>query len=295
MWLKGNLHTHTNETDGDAPPATVVEWYASHGYDFLAITDHNKLTLAPTADRLLLIPSTEITLYAEGKPVHVNAFNISAMPVLLASHDTIVSTLQSAVDGARLQGGLAMINHPNFKWAFDHTAMQPVNGWTLLEIFNASTDCNNFGFGGRMGVEAMWDKLLNAGCSVYAVATDDAHDLSKERWGRVSPPGLAWVQVWAEEKSISAIMRALQAGDFYSSTEIEFDELVMGEAQWHLRIRPEQDYAYTTFFIGREGRVLSAVHGPEPTYRVQGHEGYVRAKVYSSNGGWAWTQPIYVK
>ena len=73
----------------------------------------------------------------------------------------------------------------------------------------------------------------------------------------------------------------------------EFDELLMGESELRLHIHQAQDYAYTTLFIGREGRVLSAVHGTEPAYTLRGDEGYVRAKVLSSNGGWAWTQPLW--
>lgn len=40
-WLRGNTHTHTLWSDGDAPPETVVAWYADHGYDFLVLSDHN--------------------------------------------------------------------------------------------------------------------------------------------------------------------------------------------------------------------------------------------------------------
>jgi hypothetical protein len=39
--------------------------------------------------------------------------------------------------------------------------------------------------------------------------------------------------------------------------------------------------------------VLALVHGTEPVYRARGDEGYVRAKVFSSNGGVAWTQPVF--
>jgi len=42
-WLKGNLHTHTYWSDGDAFPEMVLDWYKSHDYDFLALTDHNTL------------------------------------------------------------------------------------------------------------------------------------------------------------------------------------------------------------------------------------------------------------
>ncbi|MCA1553908.1 MAG: CehA/McbA family metallohydrolase, partial [Chloroflexi bacterium] len=230
MWLKGNLHTHTNESDGDAPPETGAAWYAAHGYDFLAITDHNKVTL-PASDQLLLINSTEITLHAERKPVHVNAFNIGEMQFPIDREASIFATLQQAVDVTNAAGGLAMINHPNFRWAFGADEMAKVRNWSLLEIYNASTETNNFGFGGRIGVETMWDRLLTAGMRVHGVATDDSHEFIAERWGHVSPPGLAWVQVWTEDKSVEAIMRALANGDFYASTEIAIEELMLGEAE----------------------------------------------------------------
>ncbi len=40
-YWKGNLHTHTLWSDGDDFPEMVVDWYKRHGYDFLALTDHN--------------------------------------------------------------------------------------------------------------------------------------------------------------------------------------------------------------------------------------------------------------
>jgi hypothetical protein len=42
-WYKGNTHTHTLWSDGDAAPEVVVEWYKNHGYDFLCLSEHNIL------------------------------------------------------------------------------------------------------------------------------------------------------------------------------------------------------------------------------------------------------------
>lgn len=42
-WWKGNLHTHTFWSDGDDFPEMVAEWYRTHGYHFLALSDHNVL------------------------------------------------------------------------------------------------------------------------------------------------------------------------------------------------------------------------------------------------------------
>ena len=43
-WYKGNLHTHTLNSDGDSTPHEVTTWYRKQGYNFLVLSDHNHLT-----------------------------------------------------------------------------------------------------------------------------------------------------------------------------------------------------------------------------------------------------------
>src|SRR5262245_49523229 len=43
-WFKGNLHTHSLWSDGNDYPEMIVDWYARHGYQFLALSDHNVLS-----------------------------------------------------------------------------------------------------------------------------------------------------------------------------------------------------------------------------------------------------------
>ena len=43
-WWKGNTHTHSLWSDGDAFPEMIADWYRNAGYHFLAITDHNLAT-----------------------------------------------------------------------------------------------------------------------------------------------------------------------------------------------------------------------------------------------------------
>jgi hypothetical protein len=43
QWFKGNTHTHTLWSDGDAAPEFAADWYKSHGYQFLVLSDHNIL------------------------------------------------------------------------------------------------------------------------------------------------------------------------------------------------------------------------------------------------------------
>lgn len=49
-WWKGNTHTHTLWSDGDAAPEYVVAWFKEKGYDFLSLTEHNTLA---TSERWL--------------------------------------------------------------------------------------------------------------------------------------------------------------------------------------------------------------------------------------------------
>ena len=42
-WYRGNLHTHSNWSDGDDYLEMIALWYIEHDYHFLAFTDHNLL------------------------------------------------------------------------------------------------------------------------------------------------------------------------------------------------------------------------------------------------------------
>ena len=61
-WLKGNIHSHTTQTDGQCPPDQQIRDYCAKGYDFFSITDHNMVVnsraFAGDTD-ILLIPGWE--------------------------------------------------------------------------------------------------------------------------------------------------------------------------------------------------------------------------------------------
>ena len=39
-FFKGNLHGHSNKSDGKLPPEDVCHAYTEKGYNFISITDH---------------------------------------------------------------------------------------------------------------------------------------------------------------------------------------------------------------------------------------------------------------
>jgi hypothetical protein len=44
QWYKGNTHTHTLWSDGEAAPEHAAKWYKDEGYNFLVLSDHNVMS-----------------------------------------------------------------------------------------------------------------------------------------------------------------------------------------------------------------------------------------------------------
>lgn len=52
-WWRGNLHTHTLWSDGNAFPEQVLQWYRDHGYQFVVLSDHNVIA---NGERWITLP-----------------------------------------------------------------------------------------------------------------------------------------------------------------------------------------------------------------------------------------------
>jgi hypothetical protein len=292
-WYKGNLHTHTTESDGDADPDVVVEWYKQHGYDFLVLSDHNHRTILdhPVEDGPLMIPGEEITANIQSGAIHINGIGISRV-VEPIDADEIVPTIQANVDAIRQAGGVVSINHPNYKWAFDHTHISQITGAHLVEIFNGNHGANNNGGPGKFSAEEIWDGVLSTGKRIFGVATDDSHhyfDFAKDRHN----PGRGWVFVEAEELTSNAIVNGLATGRFYASTGVTLERLNTTEDSIELKILQDSTELYLTTFSGANGVIYEEIEGLECSYSIKDQKDYVRATVVSSNGYKAWTQPIF--
>lgn len=75
----GDLHMHTNRSDGAHDPENVAASYRSHGYDFLAMTDHDRYYPSLQAMESFKDIPTEFNL-VPGEEVHlpdVNGFSIN--------------------------------------------------------------------------------------------------------------------------------------------------------------------------------------------------------------------------
>jgi hypothetical protein len=299
-YYKGNLHTHTLNSDGDSTPEEVVRWYREHGYDFLVLTDHNFLTgvdglnaLQGAPGKFLVVRGEEVTGAVDKKPIHVNGLDVSQL-VSPPQATTVVGMIQGMVDGIHAAGGVPSINHPNFGWAITAQELASVQRTRLFEVYNGHPQVNNAGGGGVPGLEEVWDRLLTGGKLIYGIAVDDAHYF-KRPWDVTAPtPGHGWVYVQAPALEPRALVEALEAGRFYSSTGVELQAVEASVTELRVVVRATAFSKYRVQFIGQSGRVLREVAAPDARYTFTGDERYVRAKVLESNGALAWTQPVGV-
>lgn len=297
-WYKGNLHTHTVNSDGDSTPHEVATWYREHGYQFLALTDHNYRTeiaalnaIHGAREKFLLIPAEELTDQYLKRPIHINAINLETE--VQAQHgDSVAATIQRNVDVIRGAKGLPSVNHPNFHWAITAKDMMGIKGLKLFEVWNGHPTVNNGGGGGSASLDQMWDELLSGGQQLYGISVDDAH-VFKKTGQEFSNPGRGWVVVRAPALTPEAITSALEKGDFYSSSGVRLLDVHTSGPEYRVEIDARATERFTTTFIGEGGKVLATSFDTIPIYRFTGKEKYVRARVDSSFGVSAWTQPVF--
>ena len=327
-WFKGNTHTHTINSDGNATPDVVTRWYRENGYQFVVITDHEYLTdVAPLnalfgrEGQFLVMAGQEVSQHLgksrdprdpTNRPsCHVNAINSRRVVVPIGGtagkmlgfappETTMAETYARNLAEIRAAGGLAQVNHPNWKWSVHLDDLLGLPDDTLFEIWNGHPAINNLGGTDDDGniapsSEALWDSLLSKGKHLRGVAADDSHYFYHLDEIKGPKPGQAWVVVRADALTAENITAALAKGEFYSSTGVVLDDVTASGTGVALRIKGEASGArYRTQFIGSGGRVLAEVAGLHPHYEFKGEEGYVRAHVTDSNGLQAWTQPVFV-
>jgi len=292
---KGNIHTHTTLSDGGSSPEHTIAWYRSHGYQFLALTDHNLLSRPARYASLqepgfVLISGEEITMTGRGRQVHVNGLCIKNR-IPGGNFGSAAAALSNGIGAVRHQGGVALVNHPNFDWALSAADVSDARDASLLEIASGHPYVHSAGDADHPSHEALWDIALESGADFMGVGVDDEHhiDVSSDP---PATPGRAWISTFGELTDSAAICSAMAQGQLYSSTGVELRRIAVSEREY--RVEPVQARA-SVVFIGAGGRELARhtkLSEGAAVYTLRGDEGYVRARVELSDGKRAWTPAV---
>lgn len=271
-WLRGNLHTHTTASDGNLSPQDTIKAYASLGYDFLQLTDHDMITDISALDAcgMTLVPGCEVTA---GGP-HILHMNATARVKPAADRQKVIDEITAA-------GGLAVMNHPNWEPHFNHcpqSVLQSLKGYAGIEIYNGVTRRVE----GNPEATDRWDMLLSNDKIVWGYAGDDNHqDVDR---------GVAWVMVQGSDRSAGAIVDALRRGSFYASTGVVIESIRL-EGRHVLVEAPNAELFHV---CSNYGRVVARVPGPSLDFVPPSFfpATYFRVEAFGHGDAKAWTQPF---
>lgn len=274
--VRGNLHCHSTRSDGAASPKAVVDRYAAEGYGFLMLSDHDCFgspdeLAAIGRDDLVLISGCEIS--ARGGHVLQVGGTRAADPV---------EERQDCLDAIAADGGLAILNHPNWlqvpeveHWPLP--AMRRLDRYAGIEIYNALIA----ELAGSPYATLVWDRLLSDRRLLWGYVNDDAHALSHVARG--------WMIAFPETRDARGVQAALARGRFYGSSGLTITSVTVDGN----RARCVSADAQRVAAIGTGGQRLAVVDGPALTVDLP-KMGYVRFECWGGPERQAWTQPIWI-
>ena len=286
-FFKGNLHTHSTNSDGDHGPAEVVDFYHRAGYDFLAISDHflERYDYPVTDTRALRRDDFTTLIGAElhtGKTLideiwHVLAIGLPADFAATGEGEGIVALTRRAADAGAFIG----LVHPEW-YGLTPDDANIIDSAHAVEVYNHGSQVeNDRGYGW-----SLCDILLNQGRHLSGFATDDAHHLTHDAFG-------GWIHVRATSLDPELILESLKAGRYYSSQGPEINDIAIVDDEIVVSCSPAavisaQGKGARAKFVRGEG----LTEGRLPLKRF--NEGYIRITVLDAQGRHAWSNPFWI-
>ncbi|MBQ2976402.1 MAG: CehA/McbA family metallohydrolase [Clostridia bacterium] len=286
---KGNLHTHTRNSDGRKEAADVVKLYEEAGYDFLALTDHRKVTDPAQFDTsVLLIPGIELDYFITNR--HRQAVHLVGVGVEKGIMDFpgIMENPENGIRAVLSQQGAVILAHP--AWSLnepDVIARLKDRGVCATEIFNnVSQPPWN---ADRADSSSILDLCNGDGCCLPVVGGDDAHFYNGDACG-------AFLMISAETLSQESVLDALKNGRVYASQGPRIESAVLENGVFTVRCSPAEQIIFYSNMPWVGGRCRREHHMTESSYELNlEKETFIRAEITDAQGRKAWTSPIQLK
>jgi hypothetical protein len=297
-WFRGNLHCHSDRSDGHASPETVIGAYRAAGYDFVSLTDHFEAEYGwrITDTRHFRDAHFTTLLGAELSSApweQRECYWVTAVGLPLDFAPPPPGDHAEAILRARNMGAFVTLLHPGLN-ALSPTGCERLPGFAAIdavELYNhnlatsAGTDRANGAY--------LLDPVLENGRKLLVTAGDDAHFIRPDdRFG-------GWIEVWCERLDPEALLTAIQAGRFFSTQGPRIESLcVVGD---RLYVRTS-----AVHLIGLTGggdrwqsgsEVVSDGSSPltEAVFDLTPFRGsYARIVIIDRDGRRAWSNPAWV-
>jgi hypothetical protein len=293
---RGNLHCHSDRSDGLRAPEEVAAAYRGAGYDFIALSDHFEErygwritdTRDLRASGFTTLVGAELSSgpWGEGTTYWVSAVGLPPDFGAPPAGDP-ADVIRRAHDA----GAFVVLLHPRLNnLPVDATDRLPAfDAIDAVEIYNH----NNFRSApDRADGAYMVDGLLERGRRILINAGDDAHfAFPGDRFG-------GWIEVWAETLDPSALLASLRSGSYYSTQGPRIERLELDGDRLHVSTSPA--HAIALGGAGDhwlDGSSVLDQHGglvSDATFDLAAFRGsYCRVTVIDADGRRAWSNPIW--
>jgi hypothetical protein len=291
---RGNLHTHSNVSDGVLAPEQVVHAYQNAGYDFLMLSDHfighfnwpitDTTRLRSNRFTTLIGAEMHAPVTEAGELWHIVA---AGLPLDFEPADPTETGAQLARRAADA-GAFVGIAHPAWSQLTieDGRALDCAHA---VEIYNHGCAVES----DRGDGWYLLDQLLTEGRRLTGFATDDAHFKIQDHFG-------GWVHVKAQSLDPDALLDALKAGHYYSSQGPLIHELSLAAGVLRVACSPVDTIVVVcghSRTVGRTGRAISEAEldlaGLERGWLLTKPSRWFRVVVIDQAGRRAWTNPIW--
>jgi len=286
-FFKGNLHTHSTNSDGAYAPAEVIDRYHGAGYDFLTLSDHflevYDWPVTDTRDlrrddfTTIVGAELHVSKMLNGEIWHVLAIGLPPEFAAPDADEGIVALSRRAADAGAFIG----LVHPEWNGMTPEDA-NLIDCAHAVEVYNHGSHVENE----RGNGWALCEVLLNQGRRMTAFATDDAHGVHHDAFG-------GWTQVRAEALDPNLILESLKAGHYYSSQGPEIHDVRVDGDEIVVACSP----ASLIIAQGRGSRVKylkgeAMTEGRLPLDRFK--DSFFRVTVRDDQGLKAWLNPVWL-
>jgi hypothetical protein len=277
-FYKGNLHTHSTQSDAVRDPADVCALYRDAGYDFLALTDH-------------FLPRYGFPI-TDTRPYRTNSFTTTELGelwhILSVGLPLDFEPTGSEESGPALAarciaaGAFVAIAHPAW-YGLTVADAESISGAHAIEVYNHTSAVRT----DRGDGWGLMDAMLARGHRLTACATDDAHFRCNDFFG-------GWMMVKAESLEPDILLASLRAGHAYATQGPEIHAVAIdGDA-----VAVECSPASSVMLLGRAS-ASEVVFGTEvrrARLNIGCLEagGYGRVVVTDAAGKRAWSNPFWL-
>lgn len=286
---RGNLHTHSTRSDGAYRVEEVCRRYRAAGYDFLALTDHflakynypiTDTCAYRTADFTTILGAELHTDRTEmGEIWHILAVGLPADFAIPPEEESVAHLAQRALAA----GAYVAVAHPAW-YCLTERDIEKLGMVDAIEIFNGiAFDHNDHADSWQIA-----DIMLGRGQHYTVCATDDFHGT-----GARYDFKRGWVWVKSESLEPVALLAALKAGHYYSSTGPEIYDIQLFPGD---KLLVHCSPANRVLFTGKGSRAVAVQGNGETQFELKLNKfdsPYGRVTVRGADGGHAWSNPIW--